>query len=291
MSGIRISVASGKGGTGKTTVSTALALTLNRTLAETQFLDCDVEEPDAALFLKPRINASTPITINSPEVDTSKCTGCRDCQDACQYNAIRVESGTAVVYENMCHGCGGCRIVCTPGAIREKEARVGTVESGERESIVFHRGILDVGRGLALPVIRGLKSMARGDIPTVLDCGPGIASSVIASIKGCDYCLLVTEPTPLGFYDLQLTVRMVREIGIPFGIFINKDESWSSNIEKYALDMQMPILMRIPFSREIASLCSRGIALTDRDTSWDGAFFRMYTDIERTVWRSQSRSL
>jgi MinD superfamily P-loop ATPase len=146
---------------------------------------------------------------------------------------------------------------------------------------------LDIGRGLAVPVIRALKSRARGEIPTILDCGPGTASPVVASIKGCDYCVLVTEPTPFGFYDLQLTVRIVKQIEVPFGILINKDESWSTAIEKYASDMDIPILMRIPFRKDIASLCSKGIALTEMDTSWDDSFYRLYEDIERTVWRGR----
>jgi MinD superfamily P-loop ATPase len=286
MAGPNIAVASGKGGTGKTTVSTALAVTLSRSLAESQFLDCDVEEPDAAHFLKPEIENSTAIMMEAPEVDRAKCTGCGECESACQFKAIRVVGGKTELHENLCQGCGSCKLVCSPGAIAEKRKRIGVVERGRRESIVFYRGILDVGRYLTARVIRALKSMARGDIPTILDCGPGTASPVLATIRGCDYCILVTEPTPFGLYDLKMMAEVVAAIGVRAGIVINKDDSWDPGIEEYASRAEMPILMRIPLSMEIASLCSRGIALTEADASWDSAFWALYEKVGRIVWKS-----
>ena len=287
MTGPNIAVASGKGGTGKTTVAAALAVTLSRGLAETQFLDCDVEEPDAALFLKPEIEDSTAITMEAPEVDNMRCTGCGDCESACQFSAIRVVEGKAKVYENLCQGCGSCKLVCSPGAITETGRRIGVVERGRRESIVFYRGVLDVGRYLTARVIHGLKSMARGDLPTILDCGPGTSSPVLAAIRDCDYCVLVTEPTPFGLYDLRMMAKVIAEIGVRAGIIINKDDSRDPHTEEYASAAGIPILMRIPLSMEIASLCSRGIALTEADASWDSTFWALYERVGREVWKNR----
>lgn len=287
MAGSRIAVASGKGGAGKTTIATALAVTLSRSLAEAQLLDCDVEEPDAALFIKPEIENTIEITIDAPEVNVRACTGCGDCREVCQFNAIDVASGKAEVHEASCHGCGACALVCPAGAIQETKRRIGLIESGKRDGIVFHSGTLDVGRHMTARVIRALKAASRSDIPTVLDCPSGTAAPVIASIKNCHYCILVTEPTPFGLYDLRLMVKVVHEVGVPAGIVINKDDVWSCNIDAYASATGIPVLARIPFSRQIALLCSRGIALTEYDPTYDGTFWRLYEDVERSLWKGQ----
>ena len=290
MKGTRIIVASGKGGTGKTTVAAALAMALKRGLAEVQFLDCDVEEPDAGIYLKPAIDSSSEVTIEVPVIDAEKCNGCGECQPICQYNAIAMESGSIITYAELCRGCGACKLVCPTHAITENERRIGVIESGTSDNLIFHRGVLDIGQHSTLPLIESLKSMARTDVPTILDSAPGTASPVIPSVKGCDYCILVTEPTPFGLYDLELMVRVIREFGIPAGIIINKDEAWSSNIEKYASENGLPILMRVPLSREIASLCSRGVVLTEADPSWDDRFWTLYEEVERTIWYGRSKS-
>jgi MinD superfamily P-loop ATPase len=284
MRGSRIMVTSGKGGTGKTTVAVALTVVLARGLADLQFLDCDVEEPDAALFLKPSIDETSPVTSPLPIVNADRCTGCGQCHEACQYNAIRVVSGTAVVFDNLCRGCGGCRLACQADAIGEVDRQIGVIESGSRENTVFHRGVLDVGQRIVIPIIRSLKSRARSDIPTILDSGPGTGSTVVASLKDCDYCILVTEPTPHGLYDLNLMMDVIDRLGIPAGVVINKDGAWSERLNDYASQRGLPILMRIPFSREIAALSSRGTAFTEIGESWDPAFWDMYEKVERTIW-------
>jgi len=287
MAGLTIAVASGKGGAGKTTVATALAVALGRGLAEAQFLDCDVEEPDGALFIKPEIEASTEITIDAPEVDRTACDGCGKCQKACEFNAIRIESGKAAVYDGLCLGCGCCRLACPQGAIAEKKKRIGVVETGKRGDIVFSRGLLDVGEGLTSAIIHGLKAMARGDIPTILDCGPGTSSPVIASLKGCDYCLLVTEPTPFGLCDLGLMLRVATSMSMPCGIVVNKYQPWSPTVDDLASEWDVPILMRIPFRREIAHLCSRGLTLPEVDAFWDDTFWKLFDDIGSMVWKGR----
>jgi MinD superfamily P-loop ATPase len=289
MNGFQVAIASGKGGTGKTTVAAALALALNERFAEVQFLDCDVEAPDAALFLKPTIDSSTPIEVQTPEVDAGKCTGCGECQAACQYNAIRVVSGKAELLGELCSSCGGCKLVCPVEAIEERAQRIGTVESGKTQNIIFHRGRLDPGRPLSTALIRGLKAAARADIPTVVDCGSGTTSDVIASIRGSDYCILVAEPNPFGLHDLRLILGVVNEIGVPAGVIINKDDSSGSTADDLASELGVPILMRIPFSKEIASLGSRGVPLTETDASWDETLWDMYENLVRSIWKSRSR--
>lgn len=289
MKGSRIIVASGKGGTGKTTVATALAVALQRGLPELQFLDCDVEGPDAALFLKSETMSSSTVTIKVPKIDRRKCTGCGQCQWVCQYKAVAMVSGKAQISEDLCRGCGGCRLACPEDAATETELRVGKIETGMRETLTVHTGTLDVGRRVPLPVIHELKSRARLDVPTILDSAPGTGSAVIPALRDCDYCILVTDPTPFGFYDLTLMMKVVDEFGIPAGIVINKDDGSTSDLEAYAEKNALPILLRLPFSREIASLCSKGIAITEADTGWDKKFWKLYEEVERTVWHIQSK--
>jgi MinD superfamily P-loop ATPase len=289
MSEFLIAIASGKGGTGKTTVAAALALALSKRFAEAQFIDCDVEAPDAAYFLKPTIENSTPVEVQLPVVDREKCTGCGECQAACQYNAIRVVSGKAELLAESCIACGGCKLVCPADAITEKAQRIGVVESGETENLIFHRGRLDPGFPLSTPLIRGLKAIARADVTTVIDCGSGTASDVIAAIRGSDYCILVAEPTPFGLQSLRQILGVVNEIGVPAGIIVNKDEASGSGIDAYASEAGVPILMRIPFNKEIASLGSKGVPLTETDTSWDQTFWEMYENLVRAIWKSRSR--
>jgi MinD superfamily P-loop ATPase len=281
MSGFQMAVASGKGGAGTTTFATALALSLGRRFAEAQFLDCDVAGPEAALFLKPTIERSTPIMVITPEVDPKLCTGCGECQAACQYNAVRVVVGEAKIHGELCNSCGCCRLVCPVDAITERGEPIGSVDTGSTENLVFYKGSMDTSRPLITELIRGLKAMARSDIPTVLDCGSGTTSEVIAAIRGSDYCILVADPTPFGLYDLRLMVRTVNEIGVPVGIVINKDDAACSDTEEYASGTGLPILMRIPFRKEIAQMGCRGVALTEIDEAWDPIFWEMYEKIVR----------
>lgn len=281
MAGFQVAITSAKGGTGATTVAAALALAVARRFPEIQFLDCDMQIPDASLFLKPTIEKSTLITAETPEVIADRCTGCGECQAACRYNAIRVISGKAELHTEFCNSCGCCGLVCPVDAIAEHAGRIGVVESGSRENIVFHKGSLDMGRPLRTQLIRGLKAIARADIPTIVDCGSGTASQVIRGIRGSDYCIIVTEPTPFGLHNLKLIVGVVGDIGVPTGIVINKDDSSGSDTESLAADAGMPVLMRIPFRKEIASFSSKGVALTETSDSWDQAFWDLYEQIAR----------
>jgi MinD superfamily P-loop ATPase len=285
----RIGVASGKGGTGKTTVAVALALALARKERQVQFLDCDVEEPNADLLLKPALEAEEPVRLVIPEVDHDKCTGCGKCKEVCRYNAVAIVKGKALIFENLCHACGGCGLVCPESAVNEKEKEIGTITMGRKGGIIFLKGTLNVGEPMATPVVRAVKARARKDVLTILDAPPGTACPVIATVKDCDYCLLVTEPTPFGLYDLDLMLRVVTELGVPAGIVINKDDDWSPNIEEFASERRIPILMKVPFSREIAELYSRGVPLNENDETWDEEFHRLYGKVENEICQNQPR--
>lgn len=278
-----IAVASGKGGTGKTTVAAGLALALRGKIGRSQFIDCDVEQPNADLLMRPTFNGSKPVTLDIPRVDLSKCTGCGKCKEICQYNAVAIVKGEALIFESLCHSCGGCALVCPEGAITEEAKAIGRIDTGALNGIGFLRGLLKVGEPMSTPIIRALKAEADDGLLTILDAPPGTACPVIATIKDCAFCILVTEPTPFGLYDLDLMVKVIRELGIPGGVVINKDDAWSKNIEEYASVNDLPILLRIPFSRDIAVNYSRGVPLNQVDKAWDERFYSLYVRIAEAM--------
>jgi MinD superfamily P-loop ATPase len=278
-----VAVASGKGGTGKTTVAVSLALSLGKVKGAIQFLDCDVEEPDAGLFLKARTDHQREITIAVPSIDSERCTGCGKCRDVCQFNAMAVVSGKALSFDSLCHGCGGCTLICPEGAITEVPKRIGTLEQGAAGNIAFMSGRLDIGQPQATPLVRALKAAASRDIPTILDSPPGTGCPVVETVKDCDYCILVTEPTPFGLYDLELMVKVLEILGIPSGIVINRDDGASATIEEYASRKDIPVLMRIPLRREIAEPLSRGIPLVEADSGWERKFLELFVKVEDSL--------
>jgi MinD superfamily P-loop ATPase len=278
-----IAVASGKGGTGKTTVAAGLALAVRSKIGRSQFIDCDVEQPNADLLMEPTFDGSKTVTLDIPRVDLSKCTGCGKCKEICQYNAVVVVKGEALIFENLCHSCGGCALVCPESAIIEEAKAIGRIDTGSLDNIRFLRGLLKVGEPMSTPIIRALKAEAEDDLLTILDAPPGTACPVIATIKDCAFCILVTEPTPFGLYDLDLMVKVIRELGVPGGVVINKDDAWGQNIEEYASANGLPILLRIPFSRDIAVSYSKGIPLNRVDDAWDERLFDLYARISEEV--------
>jgi MinD superfamily P-loop ATPase len=251
-----VAVASGKGGTGKTTVAVSLALGFE---GPALLLDADVEEPNAHLFLRPAIEQSRPVEVLVPEVDAARCTGCGACGRACRYHAI-VSFGTEpLLFPELCHGCGGCRLACPEGAIREVPRRVGVVERGRSGALGFAHGRLDVGRAMSGPVIRALRSFdGTGHGLTVIDAPPGTSCPVIAAVRGVDVVLLVTEPTPFGLDDLALAVGMVRALAIPFGVLVNRCDIGDGAVRAYCVRESIPVLMELPEDRRIAEAYSRG---------------------------------
>lgn len=266
-----LSVASGKGGTGKTLVATSLALSLEGAVP-VQLLDCDVEGPNAHILLRPHIETYEPVTIPVPVIDKEKCTYCGLCAEACAYNALAVAGHIVVVFRDLCHGCGACSYACPEGAIREEARQVGVVESGQVGEIRFAGGRLNVGEAMAGPVIRAVKKLVDPDAFAILDAPPGTSCPVIETIRGSDFCLLVTEPTPFGLNDLTIAVEVTREIGVPAGVVINRDAPGDDRVSEFCAQERVPVLMRIPLDRRIAEAYCRGETLTAAMPSWQRAF-------------------
>jgi MinD superfamily P-loop ATPase len=273
-----ISIASGKGGTGKTTVATNMAASIG---SNVQVLDCDVEEPNVHLFLQPTIESVETITTPVPEVDMEKCDLCGKCGEICQFKAIVVIGETVLPFHELCHSCGGCMMVCPEKAITEVGRELGVIERGHRNGIEFVHGRLRVGEAMSPPLIRKVRQHTRPGMVTIIDAPPGTSCPVIASMKGADFILLVTEPTPFGLHDLKLAVGAVRILGIPCGLVINRSDMGNEAVFSYAKEEDIPILMEIPFDRRIAEAYSRGEMIVEAMPEWKERFLDMYHRIEK----------
>ena len=257
---MNIAIASGKGGTGKTTVSVNLAKVYG---AEMQLLDCDVEEPNAHLFLQGKPVGEDVVNMLVPEVDAALCNGCGICGRFCEFNAI-VSFGTSpLLFPELCHGCGGCVRVCPQDALHEIEKRIGVVEESRAGHISLIRGLLDIGVAMAPPLIKQVKKRQQDGVLTILDAPPGTSCPVIATIKDVDFVVLVTEPTPFGLNDLTLAVAMVRDLDLPFGVVVNRMGMGDDRIQRFCEQEEIPILLEIPEDRQIAEAYSRGELLVD----------------------------
>jgi MinD superfamily P-loop ATPase len=274
-----IAVASGKGGTGKTTIATNMALALERV----QFIDCDVEEPNAHIFLKPQLTKEIPVTIPVPRVDNAKCTYCGRCAQACEFNALVVFPETVLVFDQLCHGCGVCSYVCPEGAITEEGKEIGVIEMGYKDGIDFIQGRLNIAEPMATPIIRMEKSLINKDSPVILDAPPGTSCPVIETVKGSDFCLLVTEPTPFGLNDLRLTVDMLKKLGIPMGVVINRADVGNEEVRDYCHHERIAIFQEIPLDSRIARLCSEGLPLIGELPEYKEKFINLYVQIEDRV--------
>jgi len=284
-----ISVASGKGGTGKTLVATSLVLSL-KDRERVQLLDCDVEEPNDHIFLKPVITGSETVCIPIPEIDEKKCTYCGKCAEVCVYHAIAVFAQHALVFPNLCHGCGACSYLCPEKAISEVGREIGVVEWGHSDGIDFVQGRLNVGEPMPTPVIRKVKEKADHQGTVVIDISPGTSCPVVESIKGSDYCLLVTEPTPFGLNDLILAVETVKELEVPHGVIINRAGAGDRKVEEYCRREGIPVLLSIPLDTDIAHLYSQGTALVEGMPQRRDGFHRVFEGIQEIV-DERSRSL
>ena len=250
-----IAVASGKGGTGKTTVSVNLARVARQSV---QLLDCDVEEPNAHLFLTGELKAREEVRVPVPEADETLCDGCGECSSFCRYRSLAVIDKSVLTFPELCHGCGGCIRVCPKGALSEKGHRIGVIETFQTGHVSLVHGCLDVGVAMAPPLIRAVKSRIRKGCISILDAPPGTSCPVVASVRKTDAVLLVTEPTPFGLNDLALAVGMVRALGVPFGVLINRSDIGDASVREYCAREGIPVLMEIPEDRRIAEAYSRG---------------------------------
>jgi len=277
-----ISVASGKGGTGKTLVATNLAWVM-----DASFLDCDVEEPNAHLFFNPKIGKEYEVLAEVPELIKEACTGCGECVKKCRFNALALVKGNLLVFPELCHSCGVCFRVCEPGALRPAHHILGKVRRGMyKDGRTFADGELRIGQVRSAAVIKELKGGIKDDGPYILDCPPGTSCALIAAVKGSDFCLLVTEPTPFGLNDLRLSVEVLEYLGIPHAVLINRSDLGNDRVEKYCQEKEIPILGRIPFDREIASIYSRGGLLVKEMPQYEKIFSGLAERIISTRWQT-----
>jgi len=281
---MNISVASGKGGTGKTTIVTNLAVAIG---SRVQLLDCDVEEPNAHLFIQPEFDETQIVTTSVPDVDMDKCTRCGMCGDICQFKAIVVVGETLLTFEELCHSCGGCMAVCPENAITEKGRELGVIQKGRRNGIEFIHGKLRVGEAMSPPLIRKVLSYCDDRKLTLVDAPPGTSCPVIESMKPADFVVLVTEPTPFGLHDLKLAVGAVDMLDIPRGLVINRSDLGDDRVREYADQVNLPILMEIPFDRKIAEAYARGAILVDVMPEWKERFLELYEKIQRLTNNSK----
>jgi MinD superfamily P-loop ATPase len=253
-----------------------------------KFLDCDVEEPNAHLFIRPTIEEVKTITTPVPEVDMDKCTLCGKCAEICQFKAIIVIGETVLPFHELCHSCGGCMEVCPEKAITETGRELGIIERGNKNGLEFVHGKLRIGEAMSPPLIKKVREYTRPGILTIIDAPPGTSCPVIASMTGADFVLLVTEPTPFGLYDLKLAVGAVKILRIPCGLVINRSDMGDDQVRVYAEQEDLPILMEIPFDRQIAEAYSRGDMVVDVMPEWKERFKTLYHKIREILTSNNS---
>ncbi len=272
-----IALASGKGGTGKTTVAVNLALAAGENCKhDLQFIDSDVEEPNAHLFIKPELTSSETAGIPVPQIDQGKCNYCGKCARICVFNALAVTGDTVLTFLELCHGCGGCAYFCPEEAITEIFREIGVLEMGHSNKMSFAHGRLNPGEAMSPPLINAVKEKIDNSRHVIIDAPPGTSCPAVSSVRNCDYCLLVTEPTPFGLNDLDLAVEMLRKLDIPCGVVINRADLGDSGVEDYCRKEGIPVLMRFPWDRELARLYARGEPLVLHSQEWKNEFTRLW---------------
>jgi len=278
---MKIAVASGKGGTGKTTVATNLALTVAQLGMPVQYLDCDVEEPNGHIFLKPQIHRSLNVTVDVPQVDLKKCTGCGKCGEICQYAAIVCIKENVLTFEQLCHSCAGCWRICPADAIKPKPLNIGNIETGKAGDVDFIQGKLRIGHVRTPSLIKQVKEHIKQDYLAIIDVPPGTSCPVVEAIKDVNFVLLVTEPTPFGLNDLKLAVDLVRKMSLPFAVIINRYGIGNNEVENYCKTENINIVLNLPDDRQIAEAYSSGKMIIQALPKYKKDFASLYRHFER----------
>jgi MinD superfamily P-loop ATPase len=278
---MKISIASGKGGTGKTTIATNLALTFSREGSTVELMDCDVEEPNCHLFLKPEFETSQTVTVWHPSVDQHGCTACGECSQVCQYGAIALLGEEVIVFPELCHGCGACALLCPAAAVLEVQREIGILQQGHARGFYFTMGQLRIGETQSPPVIRQMKQAAKGADITVIDAPPGTSCPVIEAVKDTDFIILVTEPTPFGLYDLKLATDTVRALALTFAVLINHCDIGDNSVRDFCTSENIAILMEIPDDLRVAKAYSRGELIVEALPEYEDIFRTLADRVRR----------
>lgn len=277
---MKIAIASGKGGTGKTTLAVNLAFSSEE---DVQLVDCDVEEPNSHLFVHADKISEEEVFIPVPEIDKDKCIACGECAAFCEYNAIAALGGPPMVFPEMCHGCGGCEKICEQNAITEVDRRIGVVETSNSAKVTLVHGCLDIGVAMAPPLINAVKRRMDESGLVILDAPPGTTCPAVAAVSGVDYVVLITEPTPFGLNDLRLAVEMVRELGRDFGVVVNRAGTGDKEVQRYCREDNIPLLYEIPDDRRVAQAYSRGELIVDAVPEYRGTFAEILKTVKEAV--------
>jgi len=276
-----ITIGSGKGGTGKTTLSTSLAMALDQAGIPVQLLDCDVEEPNAGIILNPELEPSEPVLVNVPEIDEDKCTYCGKCADFCHFKALAILPEKALVFPEMCHACGGCARVCPESAISYRNREIGTIEMGWAGDILFGHGTMNIGEARSTPIIGELIEHIDSDRTTILDAPPGTSCPFMETVTKSDLCVLITEATPFGLNDLSLAVEAVKRVGVPCCVVINRCDVGDDRVEKYCEEAGIDVALMIPHDLEIAKAYSRGEPLIQARPEYAEILLNFYKKLQK----------
>ena len=280
---MKIAIASGKGGTGKTTVASNMAYALARAGWKAAYIDCDVEEPDGHIFINPEKATSTDVSVKIPQVHLDKCNFCGTCADVCRFNALAVLADKVLVFPSLCHGCGACYHLCPEKAIEEIDRPIGVINDGTGQGVHFMEGRLNIGEAISPPLTRVLKRNMPDSGVSFIDAPPGTSCPAIEAVSDTDYVILVTEPTPFGLNDLKLAVEMVRALGLPFGVIINRADIGDSRVADYCAGENIEILKSIPFDRHAAETYSRGELIAENNREFGDSLISVYEKIENRI--------